>query len=223
VEAADLVPVEIGTTDDLAIGQVAIALGNPLGQSGGASLTVGVLSALSRQVNFEDDSSLFGMLQTDAPITSGSSGGALVDDRGRLIGITTAIGLSQAGAEGIGYAIPVDLVQRVTDEIIATGEVRHAFLGIVGGDHVGSDADGALAPAGAEVIRVEPDDAAAAQAGLLIGDVVTAIAGVEVSTMQDLVIELRLHRVGDVITLDLIRDGEPLTVTLTLDERPDNV
>ncbi len=222
VEAAGLVPVEIGTTSDLAIGQVTIAIGNPLGQVGGASLTVGVLSALSRQVIFDDESSLFGMLQTDAPITSGSSGGALLDEDGRLIGITTAIGLGEGGAEGIGYAIPIDLVRRVTAEIIDTGAVRHAFLGIVGGDFIDVAEDGALAPSGAVVIEISPADGAAAEAGFLEGDVIVAIDAVEIQTMQDLVIELRLYRVDDTIDIQVIREDERLTLPVTLDQRPDD-
>ena len=223
VDAEALVPVEIGTTSDLAIGQVTIAIGNPLGQVGGASLTVGVLSALSRQVRFDDDSSLFGMLQTDAPITSGSSGGALVDEEGRLIGITTAIGLGAGGAEGIGYAIPIDLVRRVTAEIIDTGAVRHAFLGISGGDFTVEAEDGALAPSGAIVIEVTPADGAAAEAGFLEGDVIVAIEAVEIQTMQDLVIQLRFYRVDDTIDISLIREDELLTLPVTLDERPDDI
>ena len=223
VEAEALVPVEIGTVSDLAIGQVTIAIGNPLGQVGGASLTVGVLSALSRRVTFDDDSSLFGMLQTDAPITSGSSGGALLDEDGRLIGITTAIGLGQGGAEGIGYAIPIDLVRRVTAEIIDTGTVRHAYLGISGGDFNEEADDGALAPSGAIVIEVTPADGAAAEAGFLEGDVIVAIEAVEIQTMQDLIIELRLYRVDDTIDISVIREDELLTLPVTLDERPDDI
>jgi S1-C subfamily serine protease len=223
VDAADLVAVEIGSIDDLAIGQTTIAVGNPLGQRGGSSLTVGVLSALSRRVEFEDDTALFGMLQTDAPITNGSSGGALVDEEGRLIGITSAIGVSQAGAEGIGYAIPVDLVRRVTDELIATGTVHHAFLGILGGDYIETGADGALIPAGAQIIDVDPLDGAAGRAGLLTDDVIVGMEGVEISTMNQLVIQLRLYRVGETIGVRILRGNEELTVPVTLDERPDGV
>jgi len=223
VTAAGLVPVQIGDAEDLSIGQVTIAVGNPLGQSGGSSLTVGVLSALSRRVDIDDDTTLFGMLQTDAPITNGSSGGALVDDEGRLIGITSAIGLSEAGAEGIGYAIPVNLVQRVTDEIIETGEVRHAFLGIRGRDAIEDGADGAEIPAGAEIEGVDPADGAAGRAGIVGGDVIVSIEGIEIRTMNELVIQLRLYRVGETIDLQIQRDGDSETVSVTLDERPEDL
>ena len=223
VGAADLVAVEIGTVADLSIGQITIAVGNPLGQSGGSSLTVGVLSALSRRVDFADETTLFGMLQTDAPITNGSSGGALVDEEGRLIGITSAIGLSEAGAEGIGYAIPVDLVQRVTDEIIETGEVRHAFLGIRGRPFIEDAPDGAQIPAGAEIDEINPEGGPADRAGLEAGDVIVAIEGIEIRTMSDLVVQLRLYRVGETIDLEVQRPDGLVIVPVTLDERPDGV
>ncbi len=222
-EAAGLIPIEIGDVDDLAIGQVAIAVGNPLGQLGGSSLTVGVLSALSRRVDFEDGDRLFGMLQTDAPITNGSSGGALVDDEGRLIGITSAIGLSEAGAEGIGYAIPVDVVRRITDELIETGAVRHAYLGIVGDNHVETAEDGAFVPSGAVIKVIDPPDGAAGRAGLEVDDVIVEMEGVGVSTMSELVLQLGLYRVGDTIEIVVLRDGERIMVPVTLDERPEGL
>jgi S1-C subfamily serine protease len=222
VDATDLKPVEIGSVDDLSIGQTTIAVGNPLGQTGGSSLTVGVLSALSRRVDFEDGTDpLFGMLQTDAPITNGSSGGALVDDEGRLIGITSAIGLSEAGAEGIGYAIPVDVVLRVTDELIETGAASHAFLGIRGDTSIEIGEDTALVPNGAVIVEIDPADGAAGRAGLEADDVIVAIEGITITTMDDLVIQLRLHRAGEILVFEVVRDGATMTVPVTLDERPE--
>lgn len=220
VDVDGLTPIEFGATDDLAIGRLAIAVGNPLGQDGGASLTVGVISALSRTVAFGDSTALYGMLQTDAPITSGSSGGALVDENGKLIGITAAIGVSQAGAEGIGYAIPVELVQRVTAEIIETGTVKHSFIGILGTDYVVAADDGALTPGGAEIADFVEGDSAAEDAGLLVGDAIVEVEGAEIRTMEDLVVELRLFHVGDTIRVTVDRDGTPVTAVVTLDERP---
>lgn len=220
--AADLVPIDLGSTQDLSIGEPTIAVGNPLGQSGGASLTVGVLSAFSRRVDFEDGSVLFGMLQTDAPITNGSSGGALVDGDGALIGITAAIGLSEAGAEGIGYAIPIEVVRRVTDEIIEEGAVHHPFLGISGLDYLDEAVDGSLFPAGAEIEDVEAGYSAE-RAGIEAGDVIVSIEGVPVDTMDALVVQLRLFRVGDVIDVGIVRDAEELELPVTLDERPEGI
>jgi putative serine protease PepD len=220
--ATELVPIDLGSTTGLAIGEPTIAVGNPLGQRGGASLTVGVLSALSRRVDFDDGSTLWGMLQTDAPITNGSSGGALVDEHGALIGITAAIGISEAGAEGIGYAIPIELVRRITDEIIEVGAAHHAFLGIVGGDYVETAPDGARIPAGAEIEEIEPGYSAE-RAGIEAGDVIVSMGGQPIATMDDLVIELRLFRVGDEIYIEYQRDGEEHEVRVTLDERPEGV
>ncbi|NIS32699.1 MAG: trypsin-like serine protease, partial [Actinobacteria bacterium] len=112
IDLQGLAPIEIGSTDQLAIGDQAVAIGNPLGLPGGASVTVGVVSAFDREVTVGNgpNDRLFGMLQTDAPITRGSSGGALVDAQGRLIGITTAIGVTDAGAEGVGFAVPIELM-----------------------------------------------------------------------------------------------------------------
>lgn len=220
VDIDELTPIDFGSTDDLAIGRMAVAVGNPLGQDGGASLTVGVISALSRTVAFNDSTALYGMLQTDAPITSGSSGGALVDENGTLIGITAAIGVSQAGAEGIGYAIPVELVQRVTKEIIETGTVEHSFIGIVGTDHVIDAADGALMPGGAEISELWEEYSAAGDAGFLPGDTIVEVEGVRIRTMEDLVVELRLFHVGDEVLVTANRDGSPVTAAVILDERP---
>ena len=201
---------------------MAVAVGNPLGQDGGASLTVGVISALSRTVVFDSENALYGMLQTDAPITSGSSGGALVDESGKLIGITSAIGVSQAGAEGIGYAIPVELVERVTGEIIETGSVRHGFIGIIGTNYVADAEDGALVPAGAEITELWDDYSAAGDAGFVPGDAIVEVEGVRIRTMEDLVVQLRLFHVGDEILVTATRAGAPVTAAVILDERPDD-
>jgi S1-C subfamily serine protease len=223
IDAAAITSIENGEATDLTIGQTAIAIGNPLGQVGGASLTVGVISALDRIVEFgPNEPSLYGMLQTDAPINSGSSGGALVDAEGKLIGITSAIGVSQAGAEGIGYAIPVELVQRVTNEIIETGQVHHTFLGIMGGDHLTETPDGALAPAGAVIDSLFGDDSAAATAGLEDGDVIIRVGDSPVTSMQDLVVALRLYRIDDTVEVEVDRGGTRLTRSVILIERPDD-
>ena len=222
VDIDGLRPIEFGSTDDLAIGQMAVAVGNPLGQDGGASLTVGVISALSRTVDFEDGSGLYGMLQTDAPITSGSSGGALVDEGGRLIGITSAIGVSQAGAEGIGYAIPVELVQRITNEIIETGTAKHPFIGIYGTDYVVTADDGALTPSGAEIAELIEGASPAGDVGFLPGDAIVEVEGAEIRTMEDLVIALRLFHVGEEVQVTVTRDNTPITASVLLIERPDD-
>lgn len=222
IDAIGLSAVELGSTTDMAIGDPAIAIGSPLGLAGGPSVTVGVLSAFDRRVRVSADAELFGMLQTDAPITRGSSGGALVDAEGRLIGITSAIGVSDVGAEGLGFAIPVEMMTRITRDILEFGHARHAFLGITGSTHFETEADGAVAPAGVEVASVLEGTAAAA-AGIEVGDVIQSVDGQPVTTMDGLVVRLRFYRVGDVADLQISRDGQPLELEMSLLERPEGV
>ncbi len=220
ISADNLVPIEFGSSDDLSIGDPAVAVGNPLGQDGGASVSAGILSAFERTVNFGDNSSLFGMLQTDAAINSGSSGGALVDAEGRLIGITSAIGVSQAGPEGIGYAIPVELVQRITAEIIETGDVQHPFLGVTIGTYLEEAPDGAIVPSGASIQTIEGDDSAAGTAGLQPGDVIIRIGDKPIKNQIDLILAVRLNRVGDEVEFEALRNGESMTFDVILGQRP---
>jgi S1-C subfamily serine protease len=177
-----------------------------------------VLSAFDRRVRTVN-SELFGMLQTDAPITRGSSGGALVDGAGRLIGITTAFGVSDVGAEGLGFAIPVELVMRVADDIIETGVASHAFLGISGSTHFETLADGALAPAGVEVAGVIPGTAADL-GGIDSGDIILTVGGEPVTTLDGLVIRLRFFRVGDSVVVQVLRGVDAVAISIVLLERP---
>jgi putative serine protease PepD len=219
VTATDLVPIEFGAADDLTVGDPAVAVGSPLGLEGGPSLTVGVVSAFGRQVQTGAQSVLFGMLQTDAPITSGSSGGALVDSAGRLIGITTAVGVSEVGIEGIGFATPVELVERVTDELIAEGGIQHAFLGITGETAFEAIGIEGKLPIGVEVFTVDPGSAAAV-AGLEAGDVITTVDGENISTMDELISMLRRYSAGQETTLVVDRAGTNDTFVVTLGVRP---
>ncbi len=222
IDALGLTAIELGTSVDMAIGDPAIAIGSPLGLAGGPSVTVGVLSAFDRRVQVAGDVELFGMLQTDAPITRGSSGGALVDSKGRLIGITSAIGVSDVGAEGLGFAIPVEMMTRITQDILEFGGARHAFLGITGSTHFEIEIDGAVAPAGVAVASVIEDTAADA-AGLLVGDIIESVDGQQVTTMDGLVVRLRFYRVGDVAKLQILRNGEIVLLDMELLERPEGV
>ncbi len=219
VDTTGLTPIVIGSSRSMSIGDLTIAVGSPLGLEGGPSVTVGVLSAFDRRVRTSDDSELFGLLQTDAPITRGSSGGALVDGQGRLIGITSAIAVSDVGAEGLGFAIPVEMVQRITADLIADGVSAHPFLGISGATFFETQADGAVAPAGVEVASVI-DETAAALAGVTEGDIIVSFAGEPLVTMERLVVSLRYYRVGDIVELGILRGGAPLTIAVTLLERP---
>ncbi|MCU0282106.1 MAG: S1C family serine protease [Acidimicrobiia bacterium] len=222
IAASGLIPIALGSSEDLEIGDPAIAVGSPLGLQGGPSVTVGVVSAFDRQLQTGADEALFGLIQTDAPITRGSSGGALVDSAGRLIGITAAIGISDVGAEGLGFAIPVELMTVVTDQIIAQGRADHPFLGIQGTTYFRQEADGSTVPAGVAVDKIFENTAAEA-AGVEAGDIILSVAGEPLATMEQLVVMVRFYRVGEIVELEIDRGGVPMTIPVTLMERPEGV
>ncbi|MEN8112843.1 MAG: trypsin-like peptidase domain-containing protein [Actinomycetota bacterium] len=214
ISASDLEPIALGTTEGLTVGSPTIAVGSPLGLDGGPSLSVGVVSALGREVQTGPDTVLYGMIQTDAPITSGSSGGSLVNSDGALIGITTAVGVSNIGVEGIGFATPVEVVERVTAEIITTGSASHALLGISGTTEYEPTDDGGIAPVGVLVRSVIPGSPAA-DAGISSGNVITAIDGVHIATMDALITELRRTGTGRALVVSIDGAAEILVTPAT--------
>ncbi len=217
VDATGLVPIDIGDVDSLEIGDLAIAVGNPLGLGGGPSVTSGIVSAFDRTLQVgAPTGQLYGLIQTDAPITRGSSGGALLDENGELIGITTAIGVSDVGAEGLGFAVPVNMVMLVAQDLLASGEVQHAFLGIRGDTAFDDAADGAVIPIGAEIVEILPDSAVG-QAGARQGDIIVALDGETIITMEQLVANMRNRRAGETVQVLIQRDAELVTIELTLD------
>lgn len=220
LEASGLRPIEFGSIDGLRTGEPAIAVGNPLGLDGGPSVTAGVISAFNRSLvtDFLTGDTLFGLLQTDAPITRGSSGGALLDSDGRLLGITTAIGLSDVGAEGLGFAVPINLVESIVNDLISGGEVRHAFLGIRGSSAFDELDNGVESPLGVGINLLE--DSALGTAGAEDGDIIVALDGLPVRSMPLLVARLRQYRAGDPVTVTLERDGKQLDIKMTLDRYP---
>jgi S1-C subfamily serine protease len=159
------------------------------------------------------------MIQTDAPTAVGSSGGALCDGSGAVVGMTTAISSSTDPAENaLGYAIPVEIVRAVTDDIIATGAARHSWLGVEGADLDPVNAKDIGITGGAKVTRVV-DNSPASLAGLQSEDVITALDGARVSSMSAFVVALRGHHPGDSITLQIMRGTAPQTMTVTLGEK----
>ena len=219
IDGDGLTAIALGSTAGLTVGDSAIAVGNPLGLRGGPTVTVGVLSAFDRQVQGDTPSEdLFGMIQTDAPFTRGSSGGALVDTQGRLIGITTAVGVSDLGAEGLGFATPIEVVSRVANQIIATGSSGHAFLGIEGTTELVAQSDGAQAPVGVIVSQLLDGSSAGAN-GIRTGDVITTLDDQPVTTMEGLISILRRFSPDDQVTVGVNRNGETLTVVLRLGAR----
>lgn len=223
---ADLTPIEVADSDELVVGEPVMAVGNPLGLSG--TVTTGIVSALDRPVTAGSaDPSASGAqepvvtnaIQTSAAINPGNSGGALVDAQGHLVGINSSIAsLGQgAGNIGIGFAITSRQMRSVVDQILETGTVQHAYLGVGVGDVI-VEVDGAQRWA-AGVANVAPDGPAA-QAGLQEGDGILAIDDEAVDSALSLIAQIRERPVGTEVTLDIVRDGEAQEITVTLDARP---
>lgn len=214
VQRSDLSPISVGSADDLVIGEPAVAVGNPLGLAGGPTVTTGIVSALDRRLQAGGGEDLFGLVQTDAPIAPGSSGGALVDASGRLIGITTAIAVSNVGAEGLGFAVPIDIAIGVANDLIDTGEIRHALLGIVG-ETAWAAQDGAEFPVGVLINEVSANSAYE-QAGGQVNDVIVALDGEGVRTLDTLLARLRRLRAADTIPVRILRGDAQMTLNVTM-------
>lgn len=201
------------------VGELAVALGNPLGLQNSA--TAGIVSGLDRSVPAQGGSVLVGLIQTDAPISPGNSGGALVDGKRRIIGINVAKAAGAGGAENLGFAIPATTVVPVVEELLAEGEVTHPYLGIRGASLTPQVAQrfGIDREAGVVVAEVAPGGPAA-DAGIEPGDLIVALGGSEVANFGDLVAALRQHDPGDAVSVTVVRDGQERTVEATLDELP---
>jgi len=208
---------QFGEADSLAVGDSVIAIGSPLGLAG--TVTTGIVSALDRPVRLDgegDDVAVIDAVQTDAAINPGNSGGALVDSTGAVVGINTAIrslsggaGQDEGGSIGLGFAIPIRDARMIAEELIRTGVVVHADLGV----NVRSVTDGRAD--GAQVQNVVQGGPAAA-AGILEGDVIVQVGERAIAGADELIVAVRDGNPGDVVPVQLVRDGRPLTVTATL-------
>jgi S1-C subfamily serine protease len=214
-------PIPVGRSSDLEVGQKVFAIGNPFGLD--QTLTVGVISAVGREMESVTGRTLHNVIQTDAAINPGNSGGPLLDSSARLIGVNTAIySPSGGGSVGIGFAIPVDDVRRIVPELIRHGKVARADLGVtVAADKVSRE----LGVEGALVVSVQPGGPGA-EAGLRptrregrrlrLGDVITRVDGQPVRKANDLFDLLETHKVGETVTLTLKRDGQEAEAKATL-------
>jgi serine protease Do len=220
IEATGLPTVELGNSDDLKVGQWVVAIGNALGQFEN-SVTVGVISAKERTIEVENGERLDGLLQTDAAINSGNSGGPLVNLRGQVVGINTAVA-AKGFAEGIGFAIPTNTVKTAIDQVVKSGKIVRPYIGIsyipVTPD-VASQYDlpvdhGVWLATRSSIISGSP----AAKAGLQVNDIITEIDGKEINENQTLPKLLLTHQPGDKITLTVLRGTKAVKIELTLTE-----
>ncbi|MQM27711.1 S1C family serine protease, partial [Glycomyces albidus] len=210
----DLTPVAFGDSDSIQVGDAAVAIGSPLGLEG--TVTTGIVSALDRSMTVageepqgfqqQSGSTLTGLIQTDAAINSGNSGGALVNGNGELIGINTAIATTDSGSIGLGFAIPSNTVQSTVEQLIEGGSVEQGYLGVSVAD---TDGNGAM------VLSVEAGSPAET-AGLQEGDVITAVDGTPITGASEVVAAVQGTASGTEISITYTRDGQEATTTATL-------
>ena len=206
--------------EPLRVGETVVAIGSPFGLD--ATVTAGIISALNRDLNVPNSADVIpAVVQTDAAINPGNSGGALVDLRGRLVGINTAIVSRSGNNEGVGFAVNVGQAVVSSDQLIEQGFVRYPLLGITGADISAEVAEAFNLPnrRGAVVDSVQ-DGSGADVAGMRAGDVIVAVDGIPLASMSDLVAEVRRRTPGDTVVFDIIRDGERLRIEAVLGERP---
>ena len=231
ITASNLIPIAIGNSDKMLVGDLAVAIGHPLTLGAAPTVTTGVVSALERRLDVGGDVmgtsvTLFGLIQTDAPITRGSSGGALINKNGELIGITTAIATADVGAEGLGFAVPVNLALNIAEGLLKDGKILHAFLGILGAQHFDIAEDGARVFSGVfiqELYGPGGEIFAIGKAGALPGDVIKKINGETVKTLDGLITILRTKRAGEQVEIEILRESQTITLVFELDLRPSDV
>ena len=234
-QVTKLQPVVIGASSDLVVGEAVAAMGNPFGLSD--TLTVGIVSALEREMEAAEKYVIIDVIQIDAAINPGNSGGPLVNSKGQVVGVNTAIQSETGTFTGIGFAIPSDTVKREIDEMIETGSYKHPWLGVsaLNVNMAIADAIGLDKPQGVLLVNVT-EGSPAEQAGLMGadqeimvegqtipigGDVITGIDGVATIRMTDLVVYMeRNTSPGDVVVFEIIRNGEERNIEVTLGERP---
>jgi serine protease Do/serine protease DegQ len=224
IEAENLPAATLADSSKLRVGDVVFAIGNPLGV--GQTVTMGIISATGRRVGILDEVGGYeDFIQTDAAINQGNSGGALIDARGRLVGINSAIISTSQGNIGIGFSIPINLANSIMNSLIETGSVSRGYLGVstdaltpdmVESFGLKADAKGVI------ITDLNPADGPAAKAGLKREDIITAINDKAVTTRDDLRLIIAQNLPGTKITVKYIRDGKPDAKEVTLGQLPDD-
>ncbi len=215
IDKSDLHPAEFADSDSIKVGEFAMAVGNPLGMQ--SSVTCGIISAVNREVT-DSDGKNFTLIQTDAAINSGNSGGALVNSEGKVVGINT-LKLSGTGVEGMGFAIPINSTTDITSQLIQYSKVKRPYIGISGMDLSEEVAKANKLVVGVYVKSIE-DFSAAEKAGVKIGDVIIEADGKSIKTMDELNEIKNNHQIGDEMTIKVNRNGQEKDLTLTLGEQP---
>ena len=226
-------PLPLGNSGGLTVGQEVVAIGNPYGYAGTA--TTGIVSALERVIESPSGFTIQNAIQTDAAINQGNSGGPLFDRDGRVIGINSQIASKNGGNVGIGFAVPIDTVRPIVASIIASGKAQHAWIGIQGRELTPGLAEklGLVGKRGVIVASLD-DRGPANDAGMKAadsadaavpkgGDLIVAVNGTPIADMADVSKAVASRKVGDQITLTVLRDGKSETLTLTLKDRPADV
>ena len=214
IDKTGLTAAELGDSDSVAVGEFAMAVGNPLGMQ--SSITAGVISGVNREVT-DSDGKTFTVIQTDAAINSGNSGGALVNSQGQVIGINT-LKVSATGVEGMGFAIPINSAKPIYEDLIQYNKVRRPYIGISGRDLDQATAQRNNLVEGVYVVSVE-EFSAAEKSGIKAGDVIIRADGTDVKTMDELNAVKNTHNIGDQMTIVVNRNGEEKELTLTLQEQ----
>ena len=215
IEKTGLPKAEFADSDNIKVGEFAMAVGNPLGMQ--SSITCGVVSAVNRKIT-DSDGKEFTLIQTDAAINAGNSGGALVNSQGQVIGINT-LKLQGTGIEGMGFAIPINSTTDITSQLIQYSKVKRPYIGITGMDLSENTAKANNLVKGIYVKAVD-DFSAAEKAGVKIGDVIIEADGTKISTMDELNSIKNKHSIGDEMKIKVNRDGQEKELTLTLGEQP---
>ena len=215
IDKTDLPKAEFADSDNIKVGEFAMAVGNPLGMQ--SSITCGVISAVNREIT-DSDGITYNLIQTDAAINAGNSGGALVNSEGQVIGVNT-LKLQGDGIEGMGFAIPINSTEDVTSQLIEYSKVRRPYIGITGMDLDEETAKANDLVVGIYVKAID-DFSAAEKAGIKPGDVIIEADGQKITTMDELNEIKNKHQIGDEMTVKVNRNGQERDITITLDEQP---
>jgi S1-C subfamily serine protease len=227
-------PLPLGDSSKADVGDPVVAIGNPFGLD--RTVTTGIVSALQRQIQAPNGFSISDVIQTDAAINPGNSGGPLLDGSGHVIGINSQIASSSGGNEGVGFAVPIATAQDVVEQLLASGEVKRAYLGITGADITSEAADALNLPVDQGVMVEQAFDGGPADsAGIkgadgqatvggetfpVGGDIITKVDGEEVTGMEDVISIVNEHSSGDKLTLTVLSGDEESEVEVTLGDRP---